>query len=103
MLFPGLLPLGLIKIDKETGMAERDARTGLCVRCQPGEPGEFVGQIVRNHPVRDFHGYADKTATEKKILKDVWKKGDLCFRSGDMLVMDQFGYLYFKDRVGDRV
>lgn len=100
VLFPGLLPLGLIKVDKETGQAERD-ENGLCISCKPGEPGEFVGQIVRNHPVRDFHGYADKSATEKKILKDVWKKGDLCFRSGDMLVMDKFGYLYFKDRVGD--
>ena len=45
-----------------------------------GEPGEFVGEIVRNHPARDFHGYADKTATAKKILNDVWRKGDTCFR-----------------------
>jgi len=22
----------------------------------------FVGKIVRNHPVRDFHGYADEGA-----------------------------------------
>ena len=65
-----------------------------------GEPGEFVGQIVKNHPVRDFDGYADKAATRKKILKDVWKKGDECFRSGDILIMDEFGWLYFKDRSG---
>ena len=25
----------------------------------------------------------------------------MCFRSGDILVMDQFGWIYFKDRVGD--
>lgn len=29
------------------------------------------------------------------------KKGDMCFRSGDILEMDEFGWLYFKDRAGD--
>ena len=29
---------------------------------------------------RDFQGYADKEATKKKVMKDVWRKGDLCFR-----------------------
>ena len=36
-----------------------------------------------------------------KVLYDVWKKGDSCFRSGDILVADDHGYLYFKDRKGD--
>ena len=56
---------------------------------------------MKNHPVRDFDGYADQNATKKKIVKDVWQKGDVCFRSGDILVMDEFGWLYFKDRSGD--
>ena len=29
----------------------------------------------------------ERTATEKKILRNVWSKGDLCFRSGDILVI----------------
>lgn len=100
VLFPSLLPLGLIKVDPVTGQEIRGS-DGLCIRSQPGEPGEFVGQIVKNHPVRDFDGYADKAATRKKIVADVWRKGDMCFRSGDILVMDEFGWLYFKDRSGD--
>ena len=56
---------------------------------------------MKNHPVRDFDGYADQNATKKKIVEDVWQKGDVCFRSGDILVMDEFGWLYFKDRSGD--
>ena len=34
-------------------------------------------------------------------MRDVWSKGDICFRSGDILVSDKFGYLYFRDRKGD--
>jgi solute carrier family 27 fatty acid transporter 1/4 len=101
VLFPTLLPLGLIKVDRETGKEIRDPN-GLCIRCGPGEPGEFVGLIQRNHPVRDFDGYAaDSNATRSKIMRDVWKKGDTCFRSGDILVSDEFGWLYFRDRAGD--
>jgi solute carrier family 27 fatty acid transporter 1/4 len=101
VLFPFLLPLGLVKVDEDTREPLRDPVTGLCVPCQFGEPGELVGKIERGHPVRDFQGYADKEATKKKVMADVWRKGDLCFRSGDILVMDDLGWLYFKDRAGD--
>ena len=41
---------------------------------------------------RDFQGYADKEATKKKVMKDVWRKGDMCFRCLDdlrmMMMMD---------------
>ena len=36
---------------------------------------------------RDFQGYADKEATKKKVMKDVWRKGDMCFRCLDNLMM----------------
>ena len=45
-----------------------------------GEPGEMVGRIDKGHPVRDFHGYSDNSSTKKKIMTDVFKKGDLYFR-----------------------
>ncbi len=34
--------------------------------------------------------------TEKKLLRDVYKKGDVCFRSGDLMVKDEDGWLFFK-------
>jgi len=100
VLFPFLLPLGLVKVDEETREPLRDSN-GLCIPCEFGESGELVGRIDRGHPVRDFQGYADKEATKKKVMKDVWRKGDMAFRSGDILVMDELGWLYFKDRAGD--
>lgn len=39
--------------------------------------------------------------TRKKILKDVFKKGDLWFRSGDLMSVDDDAYFYFVDRIGD--
>jgi solute carrier family 27 fatty acid transporter 1/4 len=95
-----LLPLYLIRVDKNTGEPLRDA-DGFCIRCEPGEPGEFIGKIVRGDPVKDFQGYRDPEATKKKVLQNVFNKGDIYFRSGDILIMDEFGWLYFKDRLGD--
>lgn len=36
-----------------------------------------------------------------QIAVDVFAHGDSYFRTGDMLVMDDLGYLMFKDRTGD--
>ena len=40
-------------------------------------------------------------ASEKKILTDVFKKGDRWFRTGDLMRQDREGYFYFMDRLGD--
>lgn len=100
MIAPAVYPVALIKVTEDTGEPIRGA-DGLCIRCKPGEPGMFVGMILKNHPIRDFHGYADPNATKKKVAFDVFKRGDAAFLSGDILVMDELGYLYFKDRTGD--
>ena len=79
ILFPFILPLYVIKVDEDSGEPLRGP-DGLAIECQPGEPGEMVGRIEKGHPVRDFHGYSDKSSTNKKIMTDVFKKGDLYFR-----------------------
>lgn len=61
----------------------------------------FIGQINPKRAHSSFNGYADKAASEKKVLKDVFKEGDTYFNSGDILVRDILGYFYFKDRTGD--
>ncbi|XP_049764000.1 long-chain fatty acid transport protein 1-like [Schistocerca cancellata] len=93
-------PVILIKVDEETGEPIRDAN-GFCIRCNPGEPGLCIGKIDPKKAVSKFNGYADKKASEKKILKNVFSMGDQAFNTGDILVMDEFGYFYFKDRTGD--
>jgi len=99
VLLPFVYPVSLIRVDEE-GEPVRD-KSGLCIMCLPGEPGEFVGKIVMGHPARDFQGYVDKVATNRKIISDVFRKGDMYFRSGDLLYADEFGWMYFMDRMGD--
>ena len=96
---PAVYPVALIKVNEETGEPVR-GEDGLCIRCKPFEPGMFVGKIIKNDPIRDFHGYADPSATKKKMAVDVFSRGDAAFLSGDILVMDELGYLFFKDRTG---
>ncbi|KRY37099.1 Long-chain fatty acid transport protein 1 [Trichinella spiralis] len=93
-------PIALIKVDETTGELMRDER-GLCIRCKPGESGEMVGRIIRGNPLKDFTGYVCDSDSQKKITRDVFRKNDIAFRSGDILYYDELGYLFFKDRTGD--
>jgi solute carrier family 27 fatty acid transporter 1/4 len=95
-----IYPVELIKCDEETGEPIRNEE-GFCMCCEYGEPGVFIGKIGSKDPARAFSGYSDKKASEKKVLSDVFKSGDKYFNSGDILVMDVYGYFYFKDRTGD--
>ena len=51
--------------------------------------------------VLPFHGYVNQEETSKKIGDDILEKGNSYFLSGDLLVKDEYGYVYFYDRIGD--
>lgn len=95
-----LYPVQILRCDELTGEVLRDAK-GNCMRCAAGEAGLLVGQVDPRRAVSAFHGYADKSASEQKLLRNVFRKGDCYFNSGDMVVSDILGYFYFKDRTGD--
>ncbi|MGB5949193.1 MAG: long-chain-acyl-CoA synthetase [Parvibaculum sp.] len=92
----------LVRFDLESETVVRGA-DGFCIKCAPGEAGEAIGKISDdpNTPTGRFDGYAKKEETEKKILRDVFEKGDAWFRTGDLLRQDKLGYFYFVDRIGD--
>jgi solute carrier family 27 fatty acid transporter 1/4 len=98
-ILPQVYPISIIKADPETGDPIR-GKNGLCQECKPNEPGVFIGKITAN-PSRSFLGYVDKKASEKKVIRDVFKKGDSAFLSGDILIADERGNLFFVDRTGD--
>ncbi len=94
-------PASIVKIDADSSSPVRSV-AGLCIACAPGEIGEAVGRISDgDRDGRPFEGYTDPEETEKKILRDVFAEGDAWFRTGDLMLRDEQGYLHFVDRVGD--
>ncbi|CAN9510078.1 unnamed protein product [Ophioblennius macclurei] len=99
-ILPSFYPIRLVRVQQDNRTLLRDSR-GLCTPCQPGEPGMLVGRINDVDPLRRFDGYADRDSTHQKIARNVFKTGDSAYVSGDVLVMDEYGYMYFRDRSGD--
>ena len=91
-----------MRFDIDTEQPVRGA-DGFCIKCPPGEVGEAISKILNDpkRPSQRFEGYADPAATEKKILRDAFEKGDRWFRTGDLMRKDALGYFYFVDRIGD--
>jgi fatty-acyl-CoA synthase len=97
--------LFVVKVVKFDIVTERPVlnEAGFCIECGPNEVGEVIGEVLNDpgKPANRFEGYADETATEKKILHNAFKAGDAWFRSGDLMRRDAQGYFYFIDRIGD--
>ena len=93
-------PAAIVRFDLARGEPLRDA-DGRCIRCAADEVGEAIGRIEGATPGARFDGYTDAEASEKKILRDVFKPGDAWFRTGDLMRKDAQGYFYFVDRIGD--
>ncbi|KAI7810951.1 long-chain fatty acid transport protein 1b [Triplophysa rosa] len=100
VILPNVYPIRLLRVNEDNMELIRDEH-GLCVPCKPGDPGIIVGRINPDDPLRRFDGYANQEATNKKITHDVFSEGDSAYVSGDLMVMDEFGYVYFRDRSGD--
>lgn len=88
-----------VKIDYETGDIWRDPKSGFAQRMSYNEGGEILVAV----PSKDaFQGYwRAPSATDKKFCTDVFRKGDLYYRTGDALRRDDEGRWYFLDRLGD--
>ena len=89
----------IVRFDVEREEVVR-GEDGLCIECAPGETGELLGAMGPRSLVK-FEGYSDAKASERKILRDVFERGDAYFRSGDLLRCDKDGFYYFVDRIGD--
>jgi acyl-CoA synthetase (AMP-forming)/AMP-acid ligase II len=87
----------LVRCDETSGEILRNA-DGFCERVHPGQKGILLGHI---NPLLAFDGYVDKSATDKKIQRDVFRHGDHYFNTGDILQLHEDAWVSFADRVGD--
>jgi fatty-acyl-CoA synthase len=95
-------PAALVQVDPEKAEPVRDAH-GLCIRCAANEVGEAIGRIPtgRSSSGARFDGYSSREDSEKKVLRDVFERGDAWYRTGDLMRVDDQGHFYFVDRIGD--
>ncbi|XP_051019231.1 long-chain fatty acid transport protein 6 [Acomys russatus] len=88
----------LIKYDFQKDEPMRNEQ-GWCCCVRKGEPGLLISRVNTKNP---FFGYAGSYKhTKSKLLFDVFKKGDVYFNTGDLMVQDHENFLYFWDRIGD--
>lgn len=94
--------VAVAEFDHDAERVRRDPSTGLCRRARPGEPGELLFHLPARDVGRRFQGYyGDREATGRKVVRDVFRRGDAWFSTGDVVRWDAAGRFYFADRVGD--
>ena len=94
-LFP--LPVAYVEYDPDTGEPLRDD-DGRVRRVPAGEPGLLLSPVNRLQP---FDGYTDQESSEKKLVRNAFREGDVWFNSGDVMSPQGMGHAAFIDRLGD--
>ncbi|KAA0113748.1 long-chain-acyl-CoA synthetase FadD6 [Mycolicibacterium sp. P9-22] len=90
-------PVAFVEYDLDTGEPAR-AADGRLRKVKRGQPGLLLSKVSSFQP---FDGYTDKSASEKKLVRDAFKDGDVWFNTGDLMRSQGFGHAAFADRLGD--
>ncbi len=91
------LPFAIVEFDAEQEVPARNAR-GFMSKVGKGGVGLLITEVTERTP---FDGYTDKKASDAKLLRNVFKKGDCWFNSGDLVRDQGWRHIQFVDRVGD--
>jgi fatty-acyl-CoA synthase len=90
-------PVAFVEYDGETGDPVRDDN-GRVKKVKNGEPGLLLSKVSNFQP---FDGYTDKEESEKKLIRNAFRDGDVWFNTGDLMRSQGFGHAAFTDRLGD--
>jgi fatty-acyl-CoA synthase len=90
-------PVAFVEYDADTGEPIRDDN-GRVRKVQGGEPGLLLSKVSNFQP---FDGYTDRKASEKKLVRNAFRDGDVWFNTGDLMRSQGFGHAAFTDRLGD--
>jgi fatty-acyl-CoA synthase len=90
-------PVAFVEYDADTGDALR-GQDGRVRKVKTGEPGLLLSKVSSLQP---FDGYTDPAASEKKLVRNAFRDGDVWFNTGDLMRSQGFGHAAFADRLGD--
>ncbi|HVT34069.1 MAG TPA: long-chain-acyl-CoA synthetase, partial [Nevskiaceae bacterium] len=95
----GFCPLtfAIVEYDADQEAPARDAQ-GYMRKVEKGGVGLLISEVTERNP---FDGYTDAKASEAKLFRDVFEKGDCWFNTGDLVRDQGFRHIQFVDRTGD--
>ena len=99
----GIAPVKLVAYDIGCDEIVRTA-DGRCIEVAQGESGLLLIQVTDSSK---FEGYTSADESQKKLIKDAFKAGDVYFNSGDLMKTVDVGFAFgrkhyqFIDRIGD--
>lgn len=94
-MLPWKMKLALWDVERDELVRGPD---GLAIVAGAEQVGVLLGKIDERNP---YAGYTDGRASERKVLRDVFERGDAWFNTGDLLQRDRLWHLHFVDRLGD--
>ena len=91
------LPFAIVEFDADSDEPVKNTK-GHLIKVKKGGVGLLISEVSERRP---FDGYTDPAAGEKKLLRNVFKKGDCYFNTGDLVRDQGLRHIQFVDRVGD--
>ena len=90
-------PVAFVEYDPETGEPVRDDK-GRVRKARGGKPGLLLSKVTNIQP---FDGYTDAEASEKKLVRNAFRDGDVWINTGDLMRPQGWRHAAFVDRLGD--
>jgi fatty-acyl-CoA synthase len=90
-------PVAFAEYDPETGEPVRDEK-GRVRKVRGGRPGLLLSKVTNIQP---FDGYTDAEASEKKLVRNAFRDGDVWINTGDLMRPQGWRHAAFVDRLGD--
>ena len=104
----------LVQYDQNSQSLVRN-KHGRCVPCKAGQLGELLGlrdnetysrasQEAGSSTTTSSGGASARASARERVLaRDVFRAGDVYIRTGDLMVMDERGFYYYVDRIGNSI
>lgn len=96
----GFTPMAfaVVSYDTDADAPIRQGKRQRMQRVSTGEVGLLISKVTKRRP---FDGYTDPEASEKKLLRNVFRNGDCWLNTGDLVRRQGMRHIQFVDRTGD--